>query len=268
MRYCPKCGKENNDDAEFCKHCGEKIAKVTYVKTRVSGWDAGRIIVTIIGVIMVFTAFGLIIGGASLRFIRGTIMDEQGFIVSSVEGISSSSYALVFQDIDVHMDYEASRVLRAIGGNIVFKMEVQGENPSQAVFIGVAMESDAASYLGEVEYDRLVSKSWGYDPLAHGFPDYTLSRHSGSAPSGPPTIHSFWVAHQTGTGNQALTWSPTTGKYWVVVMNQDASAEVNVDVKLGARVPLIESLGGILLTIGVLIGLVGGFIVYNAVIRR
>jgi hypothetical protein len=51
-------------------------------------------------------------------------------------------------------------------------------------------------------------------------------------------------------------------------MNQDASAGVDVDVKLGVRVPLIGSLGGILLTSGILIGLVGGFIVYNAVMRK
>jgi len=27
MVYCPKCGTENEDDAEFCKKCGEKIPK-------------------------------------------------------------------------------------------------------------------------------------------------------------------------------------------------------------------------------------------------
>lgn len=268
MKYCPKCGKENSDDAEFCKYCGERLTKVTYIKPRVSGWDAGRVIVTIIGVVMIFTAFGLVMGGASLRFIRNTIMDEEGFIVSGMEGISSSSYALVFQDLDVHVDYEASRVLRALGGDIMFKLEASGDDPAQAIFIGVAMGSDSATYLGEVEYDRLVSNRWEYDPFVNDFPDYTLSRHSGSAPSGPPTMHSFWVAHKTGTGNQVLTWSPTTGNYWLVVMNQDASAGVDVDVKLGVRVPLIGSLGGILLTSGILIGLVGGFIVYNAVMRK
>lgn len=268
MRYCPKCGKENSDTAEFCKHCGEKMMSVTYVKPRGSGWDAGRVIVTIIGVIMVFTAFGLVMGGASLRFIRGTIMDEEGFIVSGVKGVSSTSYAIVFQDIDVNINYEASRVLRAMGGDIVFKLEASGGDPSKAVFLGVARDQDAAAYLGQVEYDRLVSSSWEYDPFVNDFPDYALSRHPGSAPSGPPTMHSFWVAHQAGTGSQLLTWSPTTGSYWLVVMNEDASADVDVDVKLGVRVPLLESLGVILLVSGVIIGLIGGFVIYYAVIRR
>jgi hypothetical protein len=268
VRYCPKCGKENSEEAEFCKYCGERLASVTYVKPRGSGWDAGRVIVTIIGVIMIFTAFGLVMGGASLRFIRGTIMDEDGFIVSGVEGVSSSSYAVVFQDFDVHINYEASRALRAMGGDIVFKLEASGGDPSKAVFMGVARDSDAAAYLGQVEYDRLVSPSWEYDPFVNDFPDYALSRHPGSAPAGPPTMHSFWVAQQAGTGSQVLTWSPTSGRYWVVVMNEDASAGVDADVQLGVRVPLLESLGTILLVSGIIIGFIGGFIIYNAVIRR
>jgi hypothetical protein len=136
------------------------------------------------------------------------------------------------------------------------------------VFLGVAQDSYAAAYLGQVEYDRLVSPRWEYDPFVNDFPEYTLSRHPGSAPSGPPTMHSWWVAHQTGTGSQVLTWRPTTGSYWVVVMNEDASSGVDVDVKLGVRVPLIESLGGILLFSGIVVGLIGGFIIYHAVIRR
>jgi hypothetical protein len=268
VRYCPKCGNENSDTAEFCKHCGERLASVTYLKPRGSGWDAGRVIVTIIGVVMIFTAFGLVMGGASLRFIRGTIMDEEGFIVSGVKGVSSPSYAIVFQDMDVHIDYEASRALRAMGSEIVFKVEAEGGDPSKPVFLGVAQDSYAASYLGEVEYDRLVSGRWEYDPFVDDFPEYTLSRHPGQAPSGPPTVHSFWVAHKSGAGSQVLTWSPTTGSYWLVVMNEDASAGVDVDVKLGVRVPLLESLGTILLASGIIIGLIGGFIVYQAVVRR
>jgi len=268
VRYCPKCGKENSDDAGFCKHCGEKLVTVTYVKPRSSGWDAGRVIVTIVGVIMIFTAFGLVMGGASLRFMRGAIMDDEGFIVSGVKEVSSSAYAIVFQDMDVHIEYEASRFLRAMGSEIVFKLEAEGGDPAQAVFLGVAQDSSAASYLGQVEYDRLVSSRWEYDPMVDDFPEYTLSRHPGSAPSGPPTVNSFWVAQKVGTGSQVLTWKATTGKYWVVVMNEDASPGVDVDVKLGVRVPLLESLGGILLFSGIIVGLIGGFIIYNAVVRR
>ena len=268
MRYCSACGVENSDAAEFCKHCGEKLASVTYVKPRRAEWEAGRIIVTIVGVIMILVAFGLIMGGSSLNFITETIGDENGFVVSGVEGVSSSSYALVFQDVDVHIDHEASRFLRAMGGSIVFKLEALSSNPSKPVFLGIAQDQYASAYLNQVEYDRLVSSRWEYDPFVNDFPEYALVRYPGSAPSGPPTMHSFWVAHQTGTGKQVLSWIPTTGSYWLVVMNEDASAGVDVDVQLGVRVPLFESLGNVLLASGIIIGLIGGFIVYHAAIRR
>jgi hypothetical protein len=265
LRYCPKCGKENSDTAEFCKHCGEKMASVTYVKPKSSAWDAGRVIVTIIGAVMVFTAFGLVMGGWGLRAVRETIMDEEGYIVSGVQRLSTDSYALVFQDLDVHIDDEASRFFRAMGGDIVFKLEAGGAEP---VFLGVARDADAVTYLGSVEYDRLVSGRWEYDPFVHDFPDYAVSRHPGDGPSAPPTAHSFWSAHASGSGDQTLTWRPTTGSYWVVVMNEDASPGVDADVRLGVRVPLIGSLGTILFTTGVIIGLVGAVILYFAVVRR
>jgi hypothetical protein len=268
LRYCPKCGKENSDAAEFCKHCGEKLASVTYVKPRGSGWDAGRVIVTIVGAVMIFTAFGLVMGGSSLRFIGGAMMDDEGFMVSGVEGMSSDSYALVFQDMDVHIDYEASRVLRAMGGDIAFKLEAHSADPSKRVFLGVAQDQYAAAYLAAVEYDRLVSGSWEYDPFVDDFPDYALSRHPGSAPSGPPTVNSWWVAQQVGSGTQVLTWEPAAGSYWVVVMNEDASVGVDVDVRLGVRVPIIGSLGSILLASGIIMGLIGAAILYFAVVRR
>jgi hypothetical protein len=265
LRYCPKCGKENSDTAEFCKYCGEKMAGVTYVKPRGSGWDAGRVIVTIIGAIMVFTAFGLVMGGWGLRAVRETIMDDEGYIVSGVQRMSTDSYALVFKDLDVHIDYEASRFLRSMGGDIVFKLEASG---SKSVFLGVARDADASTYLGSVEYDRLVSGSWEYDPFINDFPDYAVSRHLGAEPSAPPKVHSFWSAQAYGSGDQVLTWRPTTGSYWVVLMNEDASPGVSADVQMAVRVPLIGSLGTILFTTGVFIGLVGCVILYLTVVRR
>ncbi len=51
-------------------------------------------------------------------------------------------------------------------------------------------------------------------------------------------------------------------------MNEDASPGVSADVQMGVKVPLIGSLGTILFTTGVIIGLVGGVILYFAVVRR
>jgi len=31
--FCPKCGKQNNDDAKFCMECGFDISKINLDKT-------------------------------------------------------------------------------------------------------------------------------------------------------------------------------------------------------------------------------------------
>jgi hypothetical protein len=51
-------------------------------------------------------------------------------------------------------------------------------------------------------------------------------------------------------------------------MNEDASVGVDVDVRLGVRVPIIGSLGSILLASGIIMGLIGAAILYFAVVRR
>ena len=106
------------------------------------------------------------------------------------------------------------------------------------------------------------------DPWGNDFPDYVYSHHSGGAPAGPPTIHSFWTASATGSGQETLTWGVEPGRYWVVVMNEDASQGVDVDLQIGAKVPILKNLGDVLLTVGVLVGLVGAAVIYYGAIKR
>ncbi|MBN2336662.1 zinc ribbon domain-containing protein [Candidatus Bathyarchaeota archaeon] len=267
MRYCSKCGKENRDEAEFCKHCGEKLAQgVTYTKPKGSGWDLAKVLLTVIGAVMIFTALGLVVGGGSLRAVQSNLMDDDGFMMSGVETLSTDSYALVFEDIDIEMDEDARRFSRMFEGLVTFKLDAESNN-GKPVFVGVAEYSSVAGYLDDVSYDRFVTLDWEYDPWTSDFPEYVYSHHSGEAPAGPPTMHSFWVAHAMGAA-EVLTWELTPGRYWLVVMNEDASSGVDVDFQMGAKVPILKDLGNILLTTGVVIGLIGAALIYYGVVKR
>ena len=269
MRYCPKCGEENSDDAEFCKSCGENMSRtIRYTKPRDTGWDVARVAALVIGAILVFTSLGLILGGASLRMVQDAIVDSEGYIVSGFEGVASDSYAIVFEDIDIEIDADAGPFREWFKDLITLKLTAVSNEPGKDVFIGIADQGSAQMYLGDVSYDRLIETNWEYDPWSNDFPDYVFSRHSGVAPSGPPTIHSFWTAFATGSGQETLTWGVEAGRYWVVVMNEDGSQGVDVDLQVGAKVPILKDLGDVLLTVGILVGLVGAAVIYYGAIRR
>jgi ribosomal protein L40E len=269
LRYCPKCGAENTDDAEFCKSCGEDMTRtIRYTKPRDAGWGAARVAALVIGAILVFTSLGLIIGGGSLRMVQSTIVDSEGYIMSGVERLSSDSYAIVFEDIDIEIDADAGPFREWFRDLITVKITATNNDPVKNVFLGIADYGSAYSYLGDVSYHRLIETDWEYDPWGGDFPDYTYSHHGGDAPAAPPTVHSFWAAFAAGSSRETVTWSVAPGRYWVVVMNEDASQGVDVDLQIGAKVPILKDLGDVLLTVGVLVGLVGAAVIYYGAIKR
>jgi len=269
LRYCPRCGEENSDDAEFCKSCGADMTRpIRYTKPRDAGWGAARAVALVIGALLVFTSLGLIVGGGSLRMVQSNIVDGEGYIMSGVERLTSDSHAIVFEDIDIHIDADAGPIRDWLKDLMTVKITATSNAPGKNVFIGIADYGSAYSYLGDVSFDRLVGTDWKYDPWGGGFPDYTYSRHGGGAPAGPPTVHSFWTAFETGSSSETLTWGVKTGRYWVVVMNEDASPGLDVDLEVGARVPILKDLGDVLLTVGVLVGLVGAAVIYYGALKR
>jgi len=269
LRYCPKCGEENSDDAEFCKSCGENMSRtIRYTKPRDTGWDVARVAALLIGAILVFTSLGLILGGGSLRMIQSAIIDSEGYIMSGVESLTSESYAIVFEDINIEIDAGAGPFRNWFKDLITVKLTAKNNDPGNSVFVGIADYGSVHSYLSDVSYDRLIETNWEYDPWGNDFPDYVYSHHSGGAPAAPPTIHSFWAAFATGSVHETVTWSVAPGRYWVVVMNEDASQGVDVDLQMGAKVPILKNLDDVLLTVGVLVGLVGAAVIYYGAVKR
>jgi hypothetical protein len=69
-----------------------------------------------------------------------------------------------------------------------------------------------------------------------------------------PAAQTFWAA--TSTGGRPLDWKVRKGQWSVVTMNADGSPDVRVQAKVGAKVPLIRTLGWGLAIPGVLLGAV------------
>jgi hypothetical protein len=275
VKYCPKCGKENNDKANFCVSCGEPFKGIEYVKRREPAWSAGRIILVIIGAIFLLTSFGMIAGGVSIRVLQESVVDSQGYIMSGVKQVTSNSYAIVVENIDINIaepsDPFGREITRAIGrdlGNIVTFKLIANSNNAKPVFIGLASLTDVAPYLGSVNFDQALVGEWNYNPQEPNFPNFNLVNHPGIAPSTVPNLYSYWLAHTTGVNNAVMTWGLEPGNYWLVIMNEDASRGVNVDLQMGAKAPILNTVSDVLLVFGVLIGLAGALMIYYGAIRR
>ena len=127
----------------------------------------------------------------------------------------------------------------------------------QAVFIGIAPQSDLDRYLADVAHDRVTR-------IDNGEPVY---RRQGNTvdPVATPAEQTFWVAQAAGAGTQELTWSATSGRWAAVVMNADGSPGVSVRMTVGARSDAIVPLALVLAGVGVVLTAVAVvLIVYGA----
>jgi hypothetical protein len=124
------------------------------------------------------------------------------------------------------------------------------------VFIGVAREFDAASYVKGANHLRLVQLDRSLALHAE--------RHSGAlTPLTPPARLDWWVAKVSGPGTQTLVWPIADGPYDVVIMNADGKPAADAQVTVGVEVDgayktalLVFGVGMLLLVAGVLLAVI------------
>ena len=65
-----------------------------------------------------------------------------------------------------------------------------------------------------------------------------------------------------------MTWGLAPGNYWLIIMNEDASKGVNVDLQMGAKITILNTISNIMLSVGVVLGIIGVIMVYYGAINR
>ncbi len=218
--------------------------------------STGRIILVIVAVIILFISFGLSIGGGGILVLNGTMTDDDGFLMSDPVSLQKDSHAIITEAAEVDLGSSWA----ADGGNIVtFKERVESNNRSN-IFIGVASEDDLNRYLKNVAHDRITDgdiedDDWGYE------------RIPGTAKPAPPTTQTFWAHSSHGPGPQVLEWELENGTWVFVVMNEDGSAGIDLDLEIGAKLPWLFGLGIGLLIAGI-VGLIVGIIMIVFAVRK
>jgi hypothetical protein len=187
--------------------------------------------------------------GGALLWADQTQRDD-GYLTSPREQFESSAYAIVSEPIDlVSSDPEVADWFLSDDVLGKVRLTVTGED----VFLGVARSEDVEAYMGAVERDRVSD----LDP-----PEY--ERTGGRAPESPPAEQDFWTATASGSGEQVLTWKPESGNWTVVLMNEDASAGVEADLRAGAELEFLLWVAIGLLIAGAVFLLGGAGLIYLA----
>jgi hypothetical protein len=231
---------------------GEPAAASPPAGTGRAGWTGGRVTAVVLGSVAALIAVALLgAGGTALVFDR-TQRDAAGYLMTGPTAFSTPTYALVSDG------YRAGSagdwfVARDVLGTVRIRT-----TSGARVFVGVARASALASYLGSVR--REVGTR--FDARRS---DFRL--HEGGAPPSAPAATHIWAASAVGAGTTTLEWKPRAGTWRVVLMNADASAGVNADLSIGARLPHLLAIGIGLVTGGALLLLAGGGVIYGALGR-
>ncbi|MFC2095456.1 DUF4389 domain-containing protein [Candidatus Bipolaricaulota bacterium] len=200
---------------------------------------AGKVVAAIFGSLFALIALGLLIGGGTLFWAQETLVDADGFFNSPPYRLEADGYALVADEIDLASypgDWWPAEVEASARLNV-------RASDGQEVFIGIGSQDDVDAYLADVSHSvaRQLGDRWD---------DVRLVERSGDAPETAPADANIWAASIQGEDDQTLTWEPQRGRWAVVIMNADASADVSVSAIASARIPILRSISIGLLAAG------------------
>jgi hypothetical protein len=217
-----------------------------------SRWTTGRIVAVALGALAALIGSGLLVGGGAVLWVDRTQRDDAGYVMTSTEHLSTTTYALTSGSTDLR----AEGPRWAYASHALGKVKVEATGASgHSVFVGIARSTDVETYLSGVGHARVTG--W------NATPKYDVT--SGDSPTAVPADAIPWVAKAEGTGTQTATWKSTSGSWTVVVMNADGSAPVVADVALGATLPILGAIIAGLLIGGLVLVLVGAVAIILAV---
>jgi len=204
-----------------------------------------RIILLIIGILFILASPILLFGGGTLLWMDLTQKDDDGIITTETDQLERDSYAIVTESADIDLDEGWNmgwgwgwNLAWDLGDLVTFKVEGSNNDDSKGVFMGVAQESDLIGYLSDVQYDEIID----FSIHSNGF-DVDYKNHPGNSSPTAPTSETFWMESTYGTGTRVLEWELETGTYSLVLMNEDGSSDVDVDVSIGVKASWIFGIG-------------------------
>ncbi len=221
-------------------------------------WSAGRVVATVAAGLLLLLGVGMLVGGGALRLADSTLRDDAGFVMGNTHTWRSPGYAVRSESAEIDTDSTTLDLPARLLGTMTATADPATPN---GVFLGVARTADVERYLAGVAQSTLV------DPFDEdGAP--TITFVDGGSPGVAPTDATFWAASASGRGPQQISWEPEDGEWTLVVMNGEGTTPVAADVAIGAEVPVLDTVGTVLLVAGLVVVGLSGIGLWLAVRQR
>jgi hypothetical protein len=217
-------------------------------------WTAGRVVTLVAGAAGLLLAVGLGGAGGVLAYADTGLRDAAGYVTSDPVHLTSSTYAVMSDTVELHAAAAVGSVPRRALGDA--RITVVSEN-GKRVFVGIAPTADVDAYLSGVAHDVALSARPGHA---------AYRSVGGGAPGRPPVGALTWAAQQSGPGTQTLVWPVTEGDWSVVVMNEDAAPGVSTTATFAATLPLLGWLVPVLFGLAFVVLLVSVALVVAALV--
>lgn len=198
-----------------------------------------------LGVLLSLAGLTIVVGGI---VVTGTnqLRDSDGYFSSPEQNFTTSSYALTSATVGELSSLDDIP-------NVPFDVatiRLTAESADSPVFVGIASRADVDRYLDDVE--RAEVRDVTFRPFQAEYREIPGSR----APD-VPGDQDIWVASASGPGTQEVEWELASGEWRIVVMNEDGSPGVSVDLRAAVRSDLIGPAAAALIGTGILLLLIG-----------
>jgi hypothetical protein len=173
-----------------------------------------------------------------LFWANGADTESGGFHSTDYINMESDSHAITISRADIHFK---SAWIWDWSNLLTFRIEAVNEDASKRIFIGVAKESDLESYLEEVGHTQITDFS------VRPYEVDSVNITGISEPMAPisipntnrPPYEEFWTESAHGPGPQDLEFELEAEDFVITLMNDDGSAGIDLNLKLGTKEPLI-----------------------------
>jgi hypothetical protein len=211
-------------------------------------------VAVVFGSLAALFGLALLLAGLALVLAQAFGRDDDGYYTSDTERLSTPTYALTVEDVDLGSD-----PVDVVPKDVLGRVRIRAERPGgAAVFVGIGPEQEVDAYLRGVGHAEV-------EDLSDDPPRY-LTRQGG-APRRPPSAEPFWVASSEGPGRQAVSWEVEGGRWSVLAMNADGARRVVLDADVAAKVGWFLGVGIGLLAVGLLL-VAGGIVLIVGAARR